>query len=352
MREMYSGCRVGVVVPAYNEERQIGKVLSTMPDFVDNIVVIDDHSSDATLEQLSEWGKRLGRRLAVIEHTRRMGVGAGIMHGYKHALELDCDVVAVMAGDGQMDPNDLATIIEPVTSGRADYSKGNRLFTGEAWKKTPHVRYLGNAFLSMLTKIASGYWHVADSQSGYTAISRAALESLDLDHIYPSYGYPNDVLIRLNVNSFPVADVPVHPRYGIGERSSMNIFKVIPTVSLLLWRGFVYRMLLKYVVKDFHPLVFFYAFGGLFLFAGVALGILEAVLKVFTGEIVTATIVLVALLLIGGLQFLLFAMWFDMDNNKALKAAPAPARPARKAVVEVELARELSPTAELTRTGN
>jgi len=313
------GCSVGVVVPAYNEERQIGKVLETMPDFVDQIIVVDDRSSDATLERCREWQDRLGQRLTVIEQPKRQGVGAAITSGYRRSIDLGIEVVAVMAGDGQMDPNDLTLIIDPVVSGKADYSKGNRLFTGEAWRKTPAVRYLGNAFLSMLTKIASGYWHVADSQSGYTAISRPALLSLDLERVYPSYGYPNDLLIRLNVGNYRVADVPVHPRYGIGERSSMNVLKVIPTVSFLLWRGFIYRLLIKYVVKDFHPLVFFYFFGIAFLIVGTLLGLLESVLKIFRGEIAIATIVLVAMLMIGGLQFLLFAMWFDMEYNKTLK---------------------------------
>ena len=316
---MHSGCSVGVVVPAYNEERQIGKVLETMPDFVDHIIVVDDRSSDATLERCREWQDRLGNRLTVIEQPANRGVGAAITTGYRRSLDLGIDVVAVMAGDGQMDPNDLAVIIEPVIAGKADYSKGNRLFTGEAWRKTPAVRYLGNAFLSMLTKIASGYWHVADSQSGYTAISRTALLALDLERLYPSYGYPNDLLIRLNIDNFRVADVPVHPRYGIGERSSMNVFKVIPTVSFLLWRGFMYRLFVKYVIKDFHPLVFFYFFGIAFLIVGTILGVLESALKIFTGAIAIATIVLVAMLMIGGLQFLLFAMWFDMEYNKTLK---------------------------------
>jgi glycosyltransferase involved in cell wall biosynthesis len=315
---VYDGCHIGVVVPAYNEERQIGKVLETMPEFVDHVIVVDDRSTDATLERTNEWHDRL-RCLTVIEQPVRGGVGAAITAGYKRSIELGLDVVAVMAGDGQMDPNDLPRIIEPVTSGKADYSKGNRLFTGEAWRRTPHIRYLGNAFLSMLTKIASGYWHVADSQSGYTAISRGALSALDLDRLYPSYGYPNDLLIRLNVENFKVADVPVHPRYGIGERSSMNILKVMPTVSVLLFRGFFYRLMTKYVVKDFHPLVFFYFFGLLFLVAGILLGIVESAAKIFTGEIAIATIVLVAMLTVSGLQMLLFAMWFDMEYNKSLK---------------------------------
>lgn len=317
---MHGGCSVGVVVPAYNEERQIGKVLETMPDFVDQIIVVDDGSSDATLKRCREWQDRMGRRLTVIEQPKNQGVGAAVAAGYRRSIELGIDVIALMAGDGQTDPNDLTLIIDPVISGKADYSKGNRLFTGEAWRRTPHVRYLGNAFLSMLTKIASGYWHVADSQSGFTAISRTALMALDLDRVYHSYGYPNDLLIQLNIRNLRVADVPTHPRYGVGERSSMNVFMVMPTVSYLLLRGFLNRLFVKYVVKDFHPLVFFYFFGIVFLIVGTLLGLLYSALRIFMGaEIPTATIVLVAMLVIGGLQFLLFAMWFDMEYNKTLK---------------------------------
>ena len=317
---MHGGCSVGVVVPAYNEERQIGKVLETMPEFVDHIVVVDDGSTDATLERLKEWQERMGRRLTVIAQPKNGGVGAAVIAGYRCSIERGVDVIALMAGAGQTDPNDLTLIIDPVTSGKADYSKGNRLFTGEAWRNTPHVRYLGNAFLSMLTKIASGSWHVADSQSGYTAISRPALMALDLDGLWHSYGYPNDLLIQLNVRNFRVADVPTHPRYGVGERSSMNVFKVMPTVSFLLLRGFLNRLFVKYVVKDFHPLVFFYFFAMVFLLVGTIVGLLYSALRIFAGQgIPTATIVLVAMLMIGGLQFLLFAMWFDMEYNKTLK---------------------------------
>ena len=258
---MHGGCSVGVVIPAYNEERQIDKVLETMPEYVDHVIVVDDGSTDATLAHLHEWEGKMGRRLTVIAQPKNKGVGAAVTAGYRSAIESGVDVIGLMAGDGQTDPNDLELIIDPVTSGKADYSKGNRLFTGEAWRRTPHVRYLGNAFLSMLTKIASGYWHVADSQSGFTAISRPAAMALDLDRLWHSYGYPNDLLIQLNIRNFRVADVPTHPRYGVGEKSSMNVFKVMPTVSFLLWRGFLNRLFQKYVVKDFHPLVFFYFFG-------------------------------------------------------------------------------------------
>ena len=316
---MHGGCSVGVVIPAYNEERQIDKVLETMPEYVDHVIVVDDGSTDRTLEHLHEWEGKMGRRLTVIAQPKNQGVGAAVTAGYRSAIESGVDVIGLMAGDGQTDPNDLELIIDPVTSGKADYSKGNRLFTGEAWRKTPHIRYLGNAFLSMLTKIASGYWHVADSQSGFTAISRAAAMALDLDSLWHSYGYPNDLLIQLNIRNFRVADVPTHPRYGVGEKSSMNVFKVMPTVSFLLWKGFLNRLFQKYVVKDFHPLVFFYFFGLAFLIVGLAFGLLQIVLRVVTGGVAITSVVLIAMLIIAGLQFLLFAMWFDMEYNKTLK---------------------------------
>jgi len=316
---VFKGCRVGVVVPAYNEEKQIDCVLETMPAFVDRVFVVDDCSADKTSDRVTEWAARPKSRVELIRHDGNRGVGAAITTGYKAALESGMEVVAVMAGDGQMDPQDLPSIIEPVAEGKVAYSKGNRLTSGVAWQKTPHVRYLGNAFLSLLTKIASGYWHVADTQSGYTAISADALRMIDLDRVYPSYGYPNDMLIRLNVHNLHVGDVHVAPRYGIGERSSMKVWKVVPTVSLLLFTGFFYRMFQKYVIRDFHPLVFFYALGATLTLIGLVLGVIETWAKVTSGDIAIATIVLVALLLISGMQLLLFAMWFDMEYNKDLR---------------------------------
>jgi hypothetical protein len=173
--------------------------------------------------------------------------------------------------------------------------------------------------LSLLTKIASGYWHVADSQAGYTAISRRVLELLDLDALYTRYGFPNDLLVHLNVWNARVRDVPSRPVYGVGERSGIRLRRVVPRISWLLLKAFLWRMREKYVIRDFHPLVFFYALGILMTVAGLALGILETVLRILGNGIPPATIVLVALLLIAGTQFTLFAMWFDMESNKDLR---------------------------------
>ena len=172
---------------------------------------------------------------------------------------------------------------------------------------------------SSLTKIASGYWHIADSQAGYTAISLGELELLDLDRIYTRYGFPNDLLVHLNVWSARVRDVPSRPIYGVGERSGIKLRKVVPRISWLLLKGFFWRIREKYVIRDFHPLVFFYFLGFLMTGVGLALGILETVERILGNGIPTATIVLVALLLISGSQFTLFAMWFDMESNKDLR---------------------------------
>jgi hypothetical protein len=182
----------------------------------------------------------------------------------------------------------------------------------------PRSRYLGNAVLSLFTKIASGYWHVADSQSGYTAVSLQYLDLLDLDRIYKRYGFPNDMLVHLNVQNARVRDVPSRPIYGVGERSGIRLRKVVPTISWLLVKGFFWRMRVKYIIRDFHPLVFFYALGILATLIGLGLGLAEVVLRILGNDITPATIVLVALLLISGSQFTLFAMWFDMESNRDL----------------------------------
>ena len=314
---MVEGKRVAVVVPAFEEELLVADTIRGIPDFVDLIVVVDDRSSDQTVERARETGDP---RLEVIVHDRNQGVGAAIATGYARCRELGVDVTCVMAADNQMDPDELATIVGPVARGEADYVKANRLVSGEAWQLIPRSRYLGNAVLSLLTKIASGYWHVADSQAGYTALSLGALRRLDLERLYRRYGFPNDMLVHLNVQNARVRDVPSRPIYGVGERSGIRIRRVAPRIAWLLFKGFWWRMKEKYVIRDFHPLVFFYALGTLMTVVGFVLGLVVTISRVGWGnDITTATIVLVALLLVSGTQFTLFAMWFDQEANKELR---------------------------------
>jgi glycosyltransferase involved in cell wall biosynthesis len=306
---------VAVVVPAYNEEALVGSTVEGIPNFVDRIIVVDDGSKDET----GDRAQKADSRVEVISHEKNQGVGSAIVTGYKRAIAIEADVTAVMAADGQMDPDDLEMLVRAVALGETDYAKANRLFTGQAWQLIPRTRYLGNAALSFLTKIASGYWHVADSQSGYTAVNLETLKLLDLDRVYRRYGFPNDFLVHLNVFNRRVRDYPSRPIYGVGERSGIRLRHVVPKISWLLLKGFFWRMGQKYVIRDFHPLILFYTLGGVLFGAGMALGIAEVVLRILGNPITSATIVLVALLVISGLQLLLFAMWFDMESNKELR---------------------------------
>lgn len=315
---MYKEKRVAAVVPSYNEESQIARVIETMPAFVDHIVIVNDASGDRTAAVVEDCRTRDGR-VVLISHEVNQGVGGAIATGYKWARDRGVDVAVVMAGDGQMAPEDLPNLLDPVVSGEVDYSKGNRLFTGEAFKEIPKIRYFGNAVLSLLTKIASGYWHVADSQTGYTAINRKALQTIDWDQMYKRYGQPNDLLVRLNLYRFRVRDVPIKPVYNVGEISRLKIRKVLFTISWLLIKLFLWRMKEKYIVRDFHPLIFFYMLGvGLFGLSGVLFCRLVYLwVKMGFAPELTAIAWMFSFGL--GLQCLFFAMWFDMEYNKDLK---------------------------------
>jgi len=316
---LFEGAKVAVVVPCYNEGHLIGRVIETMPDFVDRLYVVDDQSSDDTASIIQGYAQADPERIQFIAHPVNQGVGGAIASGYKAALADRFDVTVVMAGDAQMDPDDLPAIVAPVARGECDYTKGNRLFTGDAWNIMPRVRYLGNSVISLLTKIASGYWHVADSQSGYTAIGLKALETIDWDKMYKRYGQPNDLLVRLNVFDFRVRDVTIRPIYGVGERSGIKPLRMIPQLSWLLFRLFLYRMGMKYVIRDFHPLLFFYAIGLVLFPTGFLFGVYLLAVRIFSGPVAGTSALFAALMFLTGLQFLLFAMWFDMDHNKSLK---------------------------------
>ncbi len=318
---MYRNNTVCVIIPAYNEEKQIGQVLINIPDWVDNIVIVNDASTDKTSDVVFQL-QEIDARIVMIEHKSNAGCGGSLASGYTWARDHQCDVAVRMDGDGQMDPAELTKLIDPVVDGRADYAKGNRLFTGEAFKRIPKVRYFGNAFLSLLTKIASGYWHVADFQSGYTAINKRALHMINWDRMYKRYGQPNDLLVRLNVYNFRVMDIPVEPVYNVGEQSGMKIHRVVFTLSWLLVKLFFWRMKEKYIIRDFHPLIFFYTLGGFFIFTTFALMIRVLYYKFTLGFFPPTGSLAAFFSFTSASLFTLFAMWFDMEANKDLKGLP------------------------------
>ncbi len=233
---MYGQLTVAVVIPAFNEEGAILRSIDAVPSFVDDIIVVDDASHDATAVLAARRG------VEIIHHRENRGVGAAIVSGYRHALARGRDVAVVMAGDGQMDPADLPALLEPLAQGRADYCKGNRFLDRRVWRTMPRSRIVGNLMLSTATKVTSGYWRVFDSQCGYTAITRAALERIDLAHVFPRYGYPNDLLARLHIAGMRVCDVPVRPVYGEGWKSGIKLGTVINPVAMVLLRSWAMRL--------------------------------------------------------------------------------------------------------------
>lgn len=312
---MYKTKKIGVVVPAYNTGGLIAKTVEGIPRYVDKIIVVDDASNDSTKNYIN---KLKDNRLSIIEHEKNKGVGAAIISGYLKAIDEGLDIVVVMAGDGQMNPDDLKSVIDPLVDDFADYVKGNRLRTNEVREVMPGIRFFGNSILTILTKIVSGYWHIMDPQCGYTAISKNVLNTIPITKLYPRYGFPNDILTVLNVYNFRVKDVPVTPIYG-KEKSGIRLYSYVPTVSILLLRKFFWRLKVKYVIRDFHPIILFYFFGITSSLIGFFLGLFILNYKLFYGRISVPTVVLCAMLLLSGLQLILFGMWFDMQYNKDLE---------------------------------
>jgi glycosyltransferase involved in cell wall biosynthesis len=257
---VYDGCSVGVVVPGYNEEGLIGEVIDGVPPFVDALYVVDDHSTDGTWEEIKratsdapadavptpDGGRNSATRVVTFRHRRNRGRGGAVKTGYRAALSDGMDVVAVMDGDGQMDPEILDEIVDPVVGDEVDYVVGDRLGERTLRAEMPRFRLFGNLLLTLLTRVASGHWSVSDPQNGYTAISRRALAALDIDALYDDYGFLNDLLVRLNVHGFRVVNVPMCARYG-EEESGIHYSTFIPKLSLLLCRLLLYRLVVSRV---------------------------------------------------------------------------------------------------------
>lgn len=314
---MYRDKRIGVIVPAHNEEKLISKTIKSIPDFVDRIIVVDDCSTDGTLAIVKKLKQSIGERLVIVHHKKNCGVGGAMVTAYKESLKHDCELIALMAGDAQMDPADLPVLLDTAIDKEIDYVKGNRLLHKNVRNNMPKHRYIGNSILTILNKIATGYWKTMDPQCGYTVINRLALETIPLERLYPWYGVPNDMLVMLNVYNFKVKDVVVNPVYGI-EKSGIKLYSYIPKVSFLLLRRFFWRLKEKYLFRDFHPLALFYILGIVLSPLGFLYGLMILITR-FAGNPISMNAVLLSVfLMIMGIQFLLFGMLFDMEYNKGL----------------------------------
>ncbi len=341
---MFQGNRIAVLIPTYNEERQIRGVVESLPDFVDDAVVIDDASTDRTVEVVEELA-RSHPKVRLIQLERNLGVGGALSIGYGWARDNDVDIAVSMDGDGQMDPEDLTALLEPILAGQADYTKGNRLVDPQSWRIIPPVRLFGNAVLSLLTKMASGYWAVTDSQSGFSAAGPYALHAVDWESMYRRYGRPNDVLVLANVAGCRVADVPIRALYGVGERSTMRITKVTFSIAWLLFRRFWWRLWKKYILRDFHPLVFFYLLATVTGIASAVLTVRLVVLWIANGHVPQMTALAAAFFGITCLNSTFFGYWMDMQANEHLNVRLPPAGiSSRRSGVEAVAAGDGRPT--------
>jgi glycosyltransferase involved in cell wall biosynthesis len=229
--------KIAVVVPAFCEERLITRTLRSIPGFVSSIVVVDDASPDRTREAAMSVGDP---RVRVLRHAVNRGAGAAIVTGYRAAFAAGADVCAVMAGDAQMDPDDLWALVSPVLRGEVDYCKGDRMSHPRVRELMPRQRWLGNGMLARMTELATGY-SVRDSQCGYTALSGRAAAMLPLEKLWPRYGYPNDLLGMLAERGLTMREVVVRPVYA-DEASGIGLRHALLVIPFVLLRVLLRRM--------------------------------------------------------------------------------------------------------------
>lgn len=315
---MYRGAVVAAVVPAYKEEKMIGQVIETMPDYVDHVVIVDDCSPDGTSEAVRAVHDP---RVTLIRHETNQGVGGAIITAHRAAMELGADVNVVMAGDAQMDPDYLPSLLDKVTAEGYGFAKANRFYSPESFDGMPGYRIFGNIALSFLTKLASGYWNLFDPQNGYTAIRTDVLKRVPLDRVAKRYSFENDLLIHLNILQVPAVDVPIPAVYG-DEVSSIKLRKVVPELVNRLTVGFWSRIWYRYVLWSFSPIALLLFMGLAFFGFGIAVSI-WMIFQIAASVVATAaTVMLAALPLMIGTQMLISALQLDIQATPAAPSYP------------------------------
>ncbi|MFC1729238.1 glycosyltransferase family 2 protein [candidate division KSB1 bacterium] len=314
---MYQNKRISLVIPAYNEEKLIKPTLEHVPEVIDHVYVIDDASIDSMAEVVTECARR-DDRIELIQHEKNCGPGQAIITGYRASNKAGYDITVVVGGDYQMPLEQVESFLKPLVEETADYTKGNRfMMGGNAFEDMPKTRLIGNTLISLLTKIASGLYKIFDVVDGYTAITKRAIDLIDWDKAWKGYGYPMDFLIRMSTYGLHVKDIPRRAIYLEGERQSqIKGFKYALKVSPMLLRGFFWRLVVKYIFRDFHPLIFFYIMGLTLFPLGVLYGLYLVYAQIAGIGVSGPRAVLATLLITTGLQFLLFAMLFDSQESE------------------------------------
>lgn len=298
-------------MPAHDEEAHVGGVITTMPEYVDDIVVVDDGSTDGTADAIRAAADP---RVTLITHDPNQGLGASLIDAHKKALELGGDVMVVMAGDGQMDPAYLPDLLRPILEDGYDFTKGNRFFGAGSWEGMPGYRVFGNVGLTFMTKVATGYWDMFDPQNGYTAMARRASESIKWDRVARDYSFENDVLAELGINRLRVKDVDIPAVYG-AEVSGIKLHSVIPSLVRTLWKAFWRRFWLLYVVRSFSPVALFsFSSFGLLLWS-FFFGVWMVAQRIAGVSPTTGTVMLFVLPFLVGFQLMLASFVLDIMNT-------------------------------------
>jgi dolichol-phosphate mannosyltransferase len=301
---------VAVVIPAYHAARTIAHVLAGVPSFVRHVVVVDDGSPDETADVVRRFGDP---RVDLVTHEGNQGVGAAVMTGYQRAGELGAEIIAKMDADGQMDPDYLLQLITPIVVGEADYTKGNRFLHERELRAMPGRRRFGNAGLSFMTKLASGYWGVFDPTNGYTAIHASLVPLLVAAPVARRFFFESSMLLNLSLLRAVVRDVYIPARYGAGSHLSESHAAVHFPYQLL--RGFLRRLRLQYFVRDFTPVSLYLVFGAVLTLFGTIWGAWHYVISAQSGVFAsTGTVMIAVLPIIVGVQLLLQAVTLDIQS--------------------------------------
>ncbi len=311
---MYRKLKIAAILPCYNEEKLIEKTITTLPNFVDLIIPVDDKSTDKTGVIIKHLAKK-NRKILPVHLSINQGIGGAYISGFEKALENGADLIFTMAGDAQCNQDYMSNMIDTLLDERLDYVKANRFVHLEELKQMPTYRRIGNTIITILTKFSSGYYSIFDSQNGYGVFTKKTLQNLPVEHIGRRYDYENTLLISLAIMGARINDEPVPAIYG-DEQSTIPVFKTTLRALSVVWKGFWRRIFHKYVVVNFHPIALFIFSGLLLTIIGISLGLYLVIVKLFSGTTPSSgTVMLAVLPLILGFQLLLSAITMDMNNE-------------------------------------
>lgn len=302
---------VSVVIPAYNASKSIEAVIHSIPEWIDQIIVVDDNSNDRTAQIIENLENP---RLTLVQHEKNLGVGGAVKTGYCKAIKMGCDVIVKLDSDGQMDPYYIPLLVNPIINSTADYCKGNRFLHSQDLMRMPKIRRIGNIGLSFLTKAASGYWNIFDPTNGYTAISAQVIRTLNFKNLANRFFFETSMLIELYLSRAVVKDISIPAIYK-DEQSHLSETKSFFEFSLKLIKGFFKRIKITYFLMDFNAVSALLLFGSVGCLFGIVWGILNWIISAQTGTPAsTGTIMLSVVPVILGFQFLLQALMIDTQN--------------------------------------